>query len=79
MVSTEYAEAASEVLAILSNTDKDAVNKIPRKLLSYLKENSSKTYNPNFDFSKPIKEMKLKEKTKALLNIIHLKYLANEE
>jgi len=79
MVSTAYSEAATEVLAILDNTEIEAVNKIPKKFLDFLKENSSKTYNPNFDTTKPISELKLKPKTEALLGVIYLKYWANEE
>lgn len=79
MVSVSYSEAATEVLTILENTEKEAVNKIPRKFLEFLKANSSKSYRPNFDTTKPIKELKLKPKTEALLGIIYLKYWANEE
>ena len=79
MVSTAYSEAATEVLAILDNTEIEAVNKIPKKFLDFLKENSSKTYKPDFDTTKPISELKLKPKTEALLGVIYLKYWANEE
>ena len=79
MVSTEYSEAATEVLAILDNTETQAVNKISKKFLKFLKDNSSKTYKPEFDASKPIKELKLKPKTEALLGVIYLNYWANEE
>ena len=79
MVSTEYSEAATEVLAILDNTETEAVEKIPKKFLDFLKEKSSKTYKPKFDITKPIKELKLKSKTEALLGVIYLKYWANEE
>ncbi len=79
MISTAYSEAAAEVLEILENTDKEAVNKIPKKFMNFLKENSSKTYKPNFDKKKTIKELNLKPKTKALLGLIYLKCWANEE
>ena len=79
MVSTAYSEAASEVLAILDNTETEAVNKISKKFLEFLKENSSKTYKPEFDATKPIKELNLKPKTEALLGVIYLNYWANEE
>lgn len=79
MVSTAYSEAAKEVLAILDNTEAEAVNKISKKFLNFLKENASKTYKPEFDTTKPIKELKLKPKTEALLGMIYLNYWANEE
>ncbi len=79
MVRTSYTEAATEVLAILDNTDKEAVSKIPKKFIKFLKENSSKTYRPNFDKTKTIKELNLKPKTQALLGLIYWKCWANEQ
>jgi hypothetical protein len=79
MVSTAYSEAATEVLAILDNTEIEAVNKIPKKFIEFLTQNCSKTYEPNFDNSKSIKELNLKSKTQALLGLIYLKYWADEE
>ena len=78
MVSLTYSEAASEVLSILQHTDEEAVKKIPKKFIRFLEENSSRTYKPEFDTSKSIKDLKLKPKTEALLGIIYLKYWANE-
>lgn len=79
MVSTAYSEAATEVLEILNNTEESAVNKIPKKFIDFLKENSSKTYNPQLDTTKPMKELNLKPKTHAILGMIYLKWWANEE
>lgn len=79
MVNVEYSEAATEVLLILEHTEIEAVNKISKKFMEFLKENSSKTYKPEFDTSKSIKELNLKPKTEALLGMIYLNYWANEE
>ncbi len=79
MQNIAYAEAATEVLAILKNTQKEAVNKIPKKFIDFLKKNSSKTYEPSFDSTKSIKELNLKPKTQALLGLIYLRYWADEE
>lgn len=79
MVSTEYSEAAVEVLDILKHTRKKDVEKIPKKFIKFLEENSSKTYKPNLDYSKSIKELRLKQKTQDILGVIYLKYWANEE
>lgn len=76
---TLYAEAMTEVLTILEYTEKEIVDKIPKKFIAFLEENSSKTYKPNFDCTKPIKDLKLNPKTEAILGIIYLKYWANEE
>ena len=79
MVSAEYSEAASEVLAILDNTEVQDVNKIPKKFIKFLKDNCSKIYKPEFDKTKSISELELKPKTHALLGLIYLKYWADGE
>ena len=79
MISIEYSEAATEVLDILNHTKKSDVDKIPKKFINFLEDNSSKNYVSSLDHSKPIKEMKLKQKTQDILGIIYLKYWANEE
>lgn len=79
MIDVAYSEAATEVLTILEHTEIEEVNKIPKNFIKFLKENSSKTYKPDFDFSKPINELNLKQKTQSILAIIYLKYWANEE
>lgn len=79
MTNLAYSEAAREVLEILEHTEAEAVDKIPLSFINYLKDNSSKTYNPNFDFNEPISKLNLKPKTEAILGLIYLKYWATEE
>lgn len=79
MKNETYAEAVTEILAILEHTEQEDVDKIPQKFMNFLTENSSKTYNPTFDWSKPINELNLKPKTEALLGLIYLRYWADEE
>ena len=79
MISIAFREAAKEVLMILEHTDEDEVKKIPRKFMDFLIANSSKAYEPDFDFNKPISELELKPKTQALLGVIYEKYWANDE
>ena len=78
MVSTEYSEAIVEVLDILQYSDDHIIERIPKKLIEFWKENKSTTYKPNLDHSKPINEMNLKDKTKALITMIYLNYLCDE-
>ena len=77
MVSSSYSEAATEVLEILKHTKKEDVAKIPKKFIEFLESYSSKTYQFEFDHTKPLKELNLKPKTHAILGIIYLKYWAN--
>lgn len=75
----DYGEAAVEVLDILEHTKKEDVDKISKKFINFLKEQSSKTYQPNLDYTKQFFDMELHPKTYALLGIIYLKYWGNEE
>ena len=79
MVGVSFQEAAVEVLDILEHTNKKDVKKIPENFINFLKENSSKTYVSELDHSKPIKELKLKPKTEAILGLIYMKYWTDEE
>lgn len=74
-----YRIAATEVLALLSHTEDEAVKKIPRSFLSFLEEKSLKNYKPSFDVFQPINKLNLSSKAQALLGIIFLKYWATED
>lgn len=79
MPSIIFRNGATEVLEILNHTQKQWVDKIPNSFINFLQDNSNKTYIPNFDYSKPIKELDLSPKAQAILGIIYLKYWANEK
>lgn len=79
MPSTLFRNGVTEVLAILDHTQKQWVDKIPNSFINFLQDNSNKTYIPNFNYSKPIKELNLSPKAHAILGIIYLKYWANEK
>ena len=78
MVSAEYSEALVEVLEIIENSDETLYKKIPNKLIQFWQKNKSITYKANLDHSKPLNEMKLKEKTKDIITMIYLNYLCDE-
>ncbi len=79
MLNTIQSEAITEVLEILKQMEKDKVNKIPRKFLDFLKNNSSSTYNFKTDKKVQLKNQKLKPETKALLALIYLSYWCESE
>lgn len=79
MLSIEYQESISEVLAVLNNTDESLVNKIPKKFIEFLKENKSNTYIPNLEKEKSLSKMNLMPKTKSILSMIYMKYWAHED
>ncbi len=79
MVSVEYSEALSEIDDIFKHLDNDVMNKIPQKFKNFVSSNKSKTYNPTFDHSKRLNELPLKDKTRAILSVIYMNFLCNEE
>ena len=79
MISQEYSLAISETLDILDHTKKEDVDKISTRFLNFLKENASKTYVSCLDFSKPLKEMNLNQKTIGILSVINKKFWCNDE
>ena len=79
MVSVEYSQAIVEVLDILKHSDEEILKKIPESLIKFWEENKSTTYIPNLDHSKAIDDMQLKNKTRAILAMIYMKYLCDEK
>ena len=79
MVSNEYSEALSEIDDILEHLDIKLLNKIPQRFKDFVSTNKSKTYEPKFDHSKRLNELELKDKTRAILSVIYLNYLCDEE
>lgn len=74
MFELEYGEAAVEVLDILDNTNKADVEKIPASFIKFLVEIASEDYIVNFDHSKTIDQLNLKEKTKEILGVIYINW-----
>lgn len=78
-LSEEYRIAATEVLSILEYLPKSDVNKIPNKFKEFLKDNSNPDYNPNFNYSLGLDNIKLNHKTKLLLAMIYRNYICSKE
>ena len=79
MLSKRYAEASCEVLNILNHMSKEDLSKVSCKFIDFLRTNASRDYIPNLDYSKNLKDMNLKEETRALLSIMYKKYWCSEE
>ena len=78
MAESEYAEAAVEVLSILSFTEESVLNKIPKSFISFLSNISSHTYKVSFDYSLKLNELNLKSKTKEILGFIYINWLCDD-
>ena len=79
MLSESYKNGISEVLEILKYSGKEYVEKIPKKLLIFLKENASENYKPRIDVNKKIEDMNLLPETKGLLSLLYMDYWATPE
>ena len=74
MIGTEYKVAAAETLSVLENINTIDIKKIPQSFLDFLAELSSKEDRPELDYSKPIEELNLKEKTREILGYIYINW-----
>lgn len=79
MIDESYRRSMSEVLSVLSHSKREVIIKIPDNVFNYLLENSSKSYNPQLDHTKNIKEMGLSKKAEDFLSIIYRNYLCSED
>ena len=79
VVTKEYKVAITEVLYILNYLPNSLTSNIPTNFLNFLNKNSIPNYNPNFDLTKGLDNVKLKNKTKILLAIIYREYICSEQ
>lgn len=79
MVNERYGIAISETLHYLKGINQHDINKIPSKFMLFLKENASNNYFCNFDYNKPLKELKLTNEAKGLIAMICLNYWCETE
>ena len=79
MVDEKYGVAITETLHYLKGISQNDVNKIPNKLMNFLKENSLQNYKCDFDYTKPLNELNLTNETKGLIGLICLNYWCETE
>ncbi len=75
----EYAEAATEVIDVIQHMDDDLIEKIPINVIRKLNQIKSKTYVPNLDYDKDMKDMGLQDRSKLILTSIYMEYICTEE
>lgn len=74
MINERYRIAMSETLQYLKGIDHEDLNKIPSKFIDFLNENCSKDYVCKFDYTKPLKEIKISNEARGLIAMICLNY-----
>lgn len=75
----DYSKRLVEVDEVLSYMSKEDLDKIPKDVLSLIKDNKDKKYNWKYDNSKELKDQNLSRDTIAILSYLNMKYLLNEE
>lgn len=75
----EYKQSLTEINTILSLMGMEYINKLPKKLIKFIKENMDNSYISNIDVNTPINEQQLKKDTKILLSLIYRNYWCSEE
>ncbi len=72
MMNNNYAYA--ETLDVLSNMSQTYINKIPEKILKFLKENADKNYKKRINPYEKLNKQNLDKKTLGILAMINYKY-----
>ena len=75
----EYKQSLKELDTILNIMGKEYINKIPTKLISFIKKNMDNSYISNINVNIPVNEQLLKNDTRLLLSLIYRSYWCNEE
>ena len=71
--------AYSEVDKILSLMEEEYVNKIPSKVLEFIKREKLDDYSPNIKADIPLTEQNLKRDTMIMLAVLNLNYWCESE
>ena len=79
MIKENYCKAYKEVIEVLRYVPREEVVKIPRNMLKIFKENYDRNYNFKIDTTKPFKEQKIMDETKAIFANIYKDYWATPE
>ena len=79
MLELKYRNAFKEVDEILKYTDIDLVNKIPKKFISFLKENMNNDYEFYVQEGLSLNKQNLSEEASSIFSLIYREYWATEE
>ena len=79
MVNERYGIAMAETLHYLKGISQNDIDKIPNDFMTFLKNNASQDYECKFDYTRPLKELNLKNETRGLIAMICLNYWCETE
>ncbi len=79
MISVKSQNAMAEVLWYLKGIKEDDIDKIPKDIINFIKQNASKEYNCTFDYNKPLKELDLLSETRGIIGMLCYRYWCTTE
>ena len=75
----EYTRSLVEVDEILNYLDENELNKIPKEIRESIKKQKDKNYIWKYETNKSLNEQNIDRKTVAILSVLNMRYLLNEE
>ncbi len=79
MENVKHANAMKEVLEYLKGIREEDLKKIPENFLDFLNINASEDYQCNFDYSKPLSELKMSSEAKSIIGMIYYNFWCETE
>lgn len=78
-ISAQTKQAYTEIDNFIELLAEEDRNKIPKKLRQFFKEEKDEEYTKTIDIETPIKEQNLKEETLALIALLNIKYICDDD
>lgn len=72
-------EMYSEVYSILALLGEEYINKLPEKLIKFIKKNKLNSYNPQYSLDKPLNEQAIQKNSIAMIVLLNYKYWAEND
>lgn len=69
----------SEVYSVLMVLGADYTNKLPEKLIKFIKKNKSNSYTPQYSLEKPLEEQEIQKDSLAMIVMLNYKYWAKDD
>ena len=74
MIDKAYAIGLKETLHYLKGVREEDVNKIPRSFMTFMEQNADANYVCNFDYTKSLNEIEIKDETRGIISMICLMF-----
>ncbi|MBR1539963.1 MAG: hypothetical protein IJ629_02110 [Clostridia bacterium] len=78
-IDLEKRRVYSEVYEFINLLDREYIDKIPKQLMDFFRENRDKTYSKNINPWMDIQSQNLRRDTILIINVINYKYWADDK